>query len=66
MLTAKSAEQGGSNFESVNEILSVPVQVKDTEQSRGTVYITLYEKVLTLKSVDKILKCDHSNEASEQ
>ena len=66
MLTAKSAKQGGSNFESVNEILSVPVQVKDTEQSRGTVYITLYEKVLTLKSGDKILKCDHSNEASEQ
>ena len=39
MLTAKSAKQGGSNFESVNEILSVPVQVKDTEQSRGTVCI---------------------------
>ena len=53
MLTAKSAEQGGSNFESANEILSVPVQVKDTEQSRGTVCITLYEKVLTFKSVDK-------------
>ena len=66
MLTAKSAVQGGSNFESVNEILSVPIQVKDTEQSRATVYITLYEKVLTLKSVDKIPKCDHSNEASEQ
>ena len=53
MLTAKSAEQDGSNFESANEILSVPVQVKDTEQSRGTVCITLYEKVLTWKSVDK-------------
>ena len=64
MLAAKSAVQGGSNFESGNEFLSVTIHMKDTKQSRGTVYIMLYEKVLTLNSVDKILKCDHSNEAT--
>ena len=26
-------------------------------------YIMLYEVVLTFESVDKILKCDHSNES---
>ena len=29
-------------------------------------FITLYKVVLTFESVDEILKCDHSNKASEQ
>jgi len=27
------------------------------------VFITLFKAVLTLKSVDEIVKCDHSNES---
>ena len=49
---------------------SVTIQMKAIEQYfpvvRVTVtavlFITLYKLVLTFESVDKILKCDHSNE----
>ena len=37
--------------------------MKATEQYFPVVlFIMLYKEVLTFKSVDKILKCDHSNE----
>ena len=29
-------------------------------------FIMLYKVVLTFESVDEVLKCDHSNEATEQ
>ena len=42
-------------------------QMKATEQYVPVVlFIMLYKVVLTFESVDKILKCDHSNEATEQ
>ena len=38
--------------------------MKATEQYCPLVlFIMLYKVVLTFKSVDKILKCDHSNES---
>ena len=45
------------------------IQIKATEQYFSVeMFIMLYKEVLTFESVDKILKCDHSNEfkASEQ
>ena len=52
-------------FESVDNILSVTIQMKATEQYFPVVlFIILYKVVLTFESVDKILKCDHSNESS--
>ena len=39
--------------------------MKATEQYFPVVlFIMLYKVVLTLESVDEILKCDHSNESS--
>ena len=44
--------------------LSVTIQMKATEQYFPVVlFIMLYKVVLTFESVDKILKCDHSNES---
>ena len=41
---------------------SVTIQMKATEQYFPVVlFIMLYKVVLTFKSMDKILKCDHSN-----
>ena len=41
---------------------SVTIQMKATEQYFPVVlFIMLYKVVLTFESVDKILKCDHSN-----
>ena len=51
-------------FESVNEILSVTIQMKATEQYFPVVlFIMLYKVVPTFESVYEILKCDHSNES---
>ena len=45
-------------------IQSVTIRVKATEQYFPVVlFIMLYKVVLTLESVDEILKCDHSNES---
>ena len=44
--------------------LSVTIQMKSTDQYFPVVlFIMLYKVVLTLESVDEILKCDHSNES---
>ena len=44
--------------------LSVTIQMKATEQYFAVVlFILLYKVVLPFKSVDEILKCDHSNES---
>ena len=44
---------------------SVTIQMKATEQYFSTVlFIMLYKVFLTFKSVDKIVKCDHSNESN--
>ena len=52
-------------FESVDEILSVTIQIKATEQYFPVVlFIMLYKVVLTFESVDEILWCYHSNETS--
>ena len=43
---------------------SVTIQMKATEQHFPVVlFIMLYKVVLTFEFVDKILKCDHSNES---
>ena len=43
---------------------SVAIQMKATEQYFPVVlFIMLYKVVLTFESVNKILKCDHSNES---
>jgi len=43
---------------------SVTIQMKATEQYFPVVlFIMLYKVVLTLKSVDEVFKCDHSNES---
>ena len=42
----------------------VIIQMKATEQYVPVVlFIMLYKVVLTFEPVDKILKCDHSNES---
>ena len=42
----------------------VTIQIKATEQYFSVVlFIMLYKVVLTFGSVDKILKCDHSNKS---
>ena len=44
--------------------LSVTIQMKATEQYFPVVlFIMLYKVVLSFESVDKILKCNHSNES---
>ena len=51
-------------FETVDEILSVTIQMKATEQYFPVVlFIMLHKVVLTFESVDEILKCDLSNES---
>ena len=43
---------------------SATIQMKATEQYFHVVlFVTLYKVVLTFKSVNEILKCDHSNES---
>ena len=43
---------------------SVTIQMKAIEKYFPVVlFIMLYKVVLTFESVDKILKCDHSNES---
>ena len=49
-------------FKSQNE--SVMTEMKATEQYFPVLlFITLYKMVLTLESVDEILKCDHPTES---
>ena len=51
-------------FESVDESLSVTIQMKAIEQYLPVVlFIMLCKVVLTFESVDETLKCDHSNES---
>ena len=46
------------------ESLSVTIQMKATEQYFPVVlFAILYKVVLSLESVDEILKCDHLNES---
>ena len=43
---------------------TVTIQMEATEQYFPLVlFIMLYKVVLTVESVDEILKCDHSNES---
>ena len=43
---------------------SVTIQIKATEQYFPVLLFNMmYKVVLTFESVDKILKCDHSNES---
>ena len=50
-------------FESVDQIQSVTMQIK-ANRSFSTVVLfgMLYKVILTFKSVDEIVNCDHSNE----
>ena len=53
-------------FESVDEILKhgLIIQMKATEQyTLDVLFIMLYNVVLTVESLEEILKCDHSNES---
>ena len=51
-------------FGFVDEIQSVAIQMKATEQYFPVVlFIMLYKVILTFESVDEILKCDHSDES---
>ena len=55
---------GGSNLSLLVKSQSVTIPTKATEQYLPVVlFIMLYKVVLTLESVDEILKCDHSNES---
>ena len=52
-------------FKSVNEPLSVTIQMKATEQYFPVIlFIVLCKVVLTFESVDEILKYDHTNESN--
>ena len=57
--------QGGSTcFFLWMKSLSVTIQMKATEQYFPVVlFAILYKVVLSLESVDEILKCDHLNES---
>ena len=51
-------------FESVDETLSVTIQMKATKQYFPVVlFIMLCKAVLAFESVYKILECNHSNES---
>ena len=51
-------------FESVDEIQSVTIQMKATEQYFLVVlFIMLYNVTLPFDCMVEILKCDHSNES---
>ena len=55
--------QGGSNFRVCGKNHTV-WPIKATEQYFPVVlFIVLYKEVQTFKSVDEILKCDHSNQS---
>ena len=59
-----NAVQGGSNFESVNEIQHATIQMKAIEQYFSVgLFVTLNKLVLIFTSVDEVPKCDHSNES---
>ena len=54
-------------FESVDQIQSVTIQIK-ANRSFSTffpvvLFIMLYKVILTFKSVDEIVNCDHSNKS---
>ena len=52
------------NFKSVDNSLSVIIQIKATEQYFPVVlFVMLYKVVVAFESVDEILKCDHSNKS---
>ena len=40
---------------------SATIQIKATEYFPVVLFIMLYRVILTFESVNKILKCDHSN-----
>jgi len=63
--TVYNAVQGGFNFLSLGmKPWCVTIQMKATEQYFHVVlFIILYKVVLTFKSVDETLVCDHSNES---
>ena len=53
-------------FESVDQIQSVTIQIK-ANRSFSTfflvvLFVMLYKVILTFKSVDEIVNCDHLNE----
>ena len=52
-------------FRSMDEILSVTMQMKATEQYFPVVlfFLLLYKVVPSFESLDEILKCDHSDES---
>ena len=50
--------------ENATKSSSVTIKVKAIEKGFPVMlFIVLYKVVLTFKSVDEILKCDHSNES---
>ena len=61
LLAVCYAVQGGSYFESMDEILNCD----HTNYFSAVLFITLSKVVRTFdrESVDEILKCDHSNES---
>ena len=63
-LGSSIALQGGINFLSLwMKPLCVAIQMKAIEQYFHVVlFIMLYKVILTFKSVDETLVCDHSNE----
>ena len=62
--TVLYAVQGGSNFWVWMKSWSVTIQMKATEQYFPVaLFIMLYKVVLTIESVDEILKCEHSKES---
>ena len=52
-------------FQSADEILSVTIQMKATEQYFLVMpFIMLCKVVITIESVDEFLKCDHLNQST--
>ena len=53
-------------FESVDQIQSVTIQIKANRNFSTfllvVLFVMLYKVILTFKSVDEIVNCDHSNE----
>ena len=49
----------------MDTIIEFEIRLKATEQYFSVMWFSmLYQVVLTFESVDKILKCDHSNESN--
>ena len=67
ILTVYYAVRGDStNFWVCGWNLKVTIQMKATEQYFPVVlFIMLYKVILTFESVDKMLKCDHSNDTKQ-